>query len=194
MKGLLILLAAVFAVPTSLSAQTHAPAPGTAQGQGLAIGFVDVERCLKEYKKAEEQRKSMKSEIEDKIRALSEEKRKVEAAKDNKDLYTQGSQEWLDLMKKIRMQETQIELDGQALQFQYQQKFAELIGKLYEEVRKEIKNVAEAKGLKLVLMYVSTLPKGQNETDVTNNIMVRPVVYFDPGSDITAEVVSRLNK
>ena len=43
-------------------------------------------------------------------------------------------------------------------------------------------------------MYVSSMPKGRNDTEVTNNIMVRPVVYFDPSSDITAEVVNRLNK
>ena len=43
-------------------------------------------------------------------------------------------------------------------------------------------------------MYVATMPKGRNDTDVTNNIMVRPVIYFDPSADITAEVVSRLNK
>ena len=38
------------------------------------------------------------------------------------------------------------------------------------------------------------MPKGRNETEVTNNIMVRPVIYFDPNMDITAEVVKNLNK
>jgi hypothetical protein len=38
------------------------------------------------------------------------------------------------------------------------------------------------------------MPKGRTETDVTNNIMVRPVLYYDPSTDITTEVVTRLNK
>jgi Skp family chaperone for outer membrane proteins len=181
MKGLLILLAAAFAFTTSLRAQ----------GQ---IGLVDIERCLKEYKKGEEQRKQMKAEIEERLRSISEEKRKIEALKDQMDLYTRGSQEWLDLLKKIKMQEGQVEFDQQALQFQYQQKFAEMIVKLYEDIRREIKAVAEDKKLKLVLTHVSSAIKANTETDVTNNIMVRPVVYFDPGTDITADVVSRLNK
>jgi Skp family chaperone for outer membrane proteins len=181
MKRLIMLLLAVPVLASALQAQA-------------TIGFVDVERCISEYGKAKEQRAALKTEIEEKLRGLQDEKRKIDALKENVDLYTPGSKEWLDLQKKIRLGAATIELESQAFEFQYATKLAEIITKLYEDVRREIKNVAEAKGLKLVLMYVNTMPKGRNETDVTNNIMVRPVLYFDPGSDITAEVVSRLNK
>jgi Skp family chaperone for outer membrane proteins len=181
MKSLLMLLAGVLAFSPSLRAQTP-------------IGFVDVERCLKEYKKAEEQRKQLKAELDDGIRAIQEEKRKVEALKDQMDLYTAGSDEWLALAKKIKLSAAQIELNQQELQFKVQARLAELIAKLYADVKREVKNVAEAKKLKLILMYVASEPKGSNDTEVTNNIMVRPVMYFDPSSDITAEVIDRLNK
>ena len=49
-------------------------------------------------------------------------------------------------MKKIKLGAAQIEFDQQALEFETQQKLAELIAKLYEDVRREIKSVAEAKG------------------------------------------------
>jgi Skp family chaperone for outer membrane proteins len=181
MKRLIILLAALPILASAVKAQN-------------VVGCVDVERCISEYKKAKEQRATLKTEIEEKLRGLQEEKRKIEALKETVDLYTPGSAEWLDLQKKIRLGAATIELESQAFDFQYQRKLAEMITKLYEEVRREIKNVAEEKKLKLVLMYVSSMPKGRDENDVTNNIMVRPVLYFDPNSDITAEVVSRLNK
>jgi Skp family chaperone for outer membrane proteins len=158
------------------------------------IGCVDVERCLSEYNKAKEQRKQLKDEIDEKVRGLAEERRKIEALKDTVDLYIEGSKEWLDLMKKIELGMATIKLESRAFEIQYAQRLAEIITKLYEDVRREIKNVAEAKGMKMVLMYVSSMPKGRTETDVTNNIMVRPVLYHDPSADITTEVVNRLNK
>jgi Skp family chaperone for outer membrane proteins len=181
MTRLMILFAGVLSLAAALPAQ-------------IPIGFVDVERCLKEYKKAAEQREQMTTEIQEKMRSLQEEKRKIDALKENIDLYTPGSQEWLDLQKRIRLQAAQVELDGQALDFQFERKLAELITKLYDDVRREVKAVAEAKGLKLVMMYVSSSPKGRNKSEVESNILVRPVLYFEPGADITAEVVSRLNK
>jgi Skp family chaperone for outer membrane proteins len=158
------------------------------------IGCCDVERCISEYKKAKDQREALSNEIKDKLRGLQEERRKIEALKEQVDLFTPGSNEWLDLQKKIRLGGAQIELDAQFLELQYERKLAELIAKLYDDVRREIKAVAETKGLKLVLMYVASAPQGRNDKEVTNNIMVRPVLYFDPAADLTAEVVSRLNK
>jgi Skp family chaperone for outer membrane proteins len=181
MKRLIILLAAVPILASALKAQS-------------VVGVVDVERCISEYKKAKDQRAALKAEIDEKLNGLREEKRKIEALKDSADIWTAGSNEWLDLQKKIKLGEATIELEGQAFQYQYERKLAEMITKLYEDVKREIKNVAETKGLKLVLMYVNSAPKGRNDSEVTNNIMVRPVMYFDPNSDITAEVVNRLNK
>lgn len=181
MKRLLIVLAALPILASALKAQN-------------VIGCVDVERCISEYKKAKDQRTQLKTEIDEKLRGLQEDKRKIDALKEQVDLFTPGSKEWLELQKRIKLGMATIELESQAFDLQYSQKLAEMISKLYEDVRREIKAVAEAKGLKLVLMYVNSPVKGRSETDVTNNIMVRPVVYFDPNSDITAEVVSRLNK
>jgi Skp family chaperone for outer membrane proteins len=181
MKSLLILLAGVFAVSATAGAQA-------------LIGVVDVERCLKEYKKADEQRLQLTSELEAKARALTEEKRKINALRENLDFFTEGSKEWLEQIKKIKLGAAQIEFDQEAIKVETQQKLAELIAKLYEDVRREIKLVAEAKGMKLVLMQISSMPKGRTDSEVTNNIMVRPVVYFDPNMDITAEVVKNLNK
>jgi Skp family chaperone for outer membrane proteins len=170
------------------------PILAAALGAQNTIGCVDVERCISEYNKAKEQRAQLKTEIDEKLRGLQEERRKIDALKEQIDLYVPGTKEWLDLQKKIKLGLATIDLESQAFEFQYAQRLAEVIAKLYEDVRREIKNVAEAKGLKLVLMYVNSMPKGRTESDVTNNIMVRPVLYFDPGYDITAEVVSRLNK
>jgi Skp family chaperone for outer membrane proteins len=180
MKSLLIVFAAVFAFSTSAKAQT--------------IALVDVERCMKEYKKADEQRTQLKAEIESKGRALQEERRKIDAIRDNMEIFAEYSREWLDAYKKVKLGMAQIELEQQTIKVETEQKLAELIAKLYEDVRREIKAVAEAKGIKLVLMHIASMPKGRNDTEVTNNIMVRPILYFDPNMDITAEVVKNLNK
>ena len=71
MKSLLIALAAVFAFSASARAQT---AIGCRRRRALPQGVQEGRGT------AEAQ---LKSEIDDKIRALSEEKRKIEALKDN---------------------------------------------------------------------------------------------------------------
>jgi Skp family chaperone for outer membrane proteins len=181
MKSLLILLAGLCAISLPARAQ-------------MLIGVVDVERCLKEYKKADDQRTQLKAEIDTRMRAVEEEKRKIAALRDNIELYVQGTKEWFEHAKKIELGAAQIKLDQQAIQIEFQQKLAELISKLYEDVRREIKSVAEARGMKLVLMNIASMPRGSNDTEVTNNIMVRPILYFDPNMDITADVVKNLNK
>ena len=68
MKRLITLLLCLPLLATVLNAQT-------------SFGCVDVERCISEYNKAKEQRGQLKNQIDEKLRGLAEERRKIEALK-----------------------------------------------------------------------------------------------------------------
>ncbi len=158
------------------------------------FAFVDVERCFKEYKKAIEIDKLMKTEVDEKLRALDEGRRKIAAMREQLDLYTRGSDPWVDLTRKIKLEEVTNEVEQATVKFKTSKKLAGELAKLYEDIRREIKAIAESKGIKAVFIYIGSPVEGDSPPQVMNNIMVRPVLYFDPSLDLTADVVARLNK
>ncbi len=158
------------------------------------LAFVDVERCLKEYKKAVTLSDQIKTQVDEKVRSLTEDRRKIAALKETLDLYTKGSEPWIEQQKKIRLAEAEADLEEASITYKTSKTLATELSKLYDDVRREVKAVAEAKGCKAVFMYVSGSIEGDNKRDVMNNIMVRPVLFYVPDWDITSDVVARLNK
>lgn len=165
-----------------------------ASAQGLPVGFVDVQKVFAQYTKAEELQGQLRKDFDQMVVGQRREKERVAAMKDGLELLVDGSKEQLEQLKKIRLAEIEIELNQRTLTFDLQVKWAEVLKKIYADVQREVKALAEEKGLKLVLMYQSSELKARNQDDVMNNILVRPVLYFDPAADLTADVLARLNK
>jgi Skp family chaperone for outer membrane proteins len=196
------LLAACVAVcaASAAFAQVPALAPATAsrpaaQAPALPVGFVDVQQVFAQYKKASELQDQLKKDFDQMMTAQRREKEKITAMKDaSEGMFVEGSKEWLDQLKKIRLAEIELELNQRTIAFGIEDKWAEVLRKVYADVKREVKAVAEEKGYKLVLMIQSTEVTAKKRDDVMNNILVRPVLYFDPSSDLTGETLARLNK
>jgi Skp family chaperone for outer membrane proteins len=182
MRRLLIgvLAAALTAVPSN--------------AQQFPVGFVDVQKVFDGYKKASEAQERLKADLDQAAAAMKREKEKIVALKDGLDLYVAGTKEHLDQLKKIRMAELEVELTQQVVTLDLQVKLAETLKKIYADVQKEVKALAEEKGLKLVLMYQASELKARNRDDAMNNILIRPVLYYDPAADLTGDLLARLNK
>jgi Skp family chaperone for outer membrane proteins len=158
------------------------------------FGFVDVQEVFKKYAKAKELQDQLEKDFEQMKVAQRREKEKVAAMRESVDVFVAGTKEHLDMLRKIRLAEVEIELNEQVVRLELQVKWAEALRRIYKDVLVEVKAMAEEKGLKGVFMYQSSEIAARNRDDVMNNILVRPVLYFDPASDITADLVTRLNK
>ena len=66
--------------------------------------------------------------------------------------------------------------------------------KVYKEVRREAEAVARARNLKAVFMVADAKISGRTRDQVSSEILVRSVLWFDPSLDLTAELLRRLNK
>ncbi len=175
----IILLMAIVAIPVSAQVQ---------------IGFIDFQKCFEEYKKADAQVKEQEKLLEAERGKIRIAEQKIIAMRDNLDLLTDGSPDQLELKKKIEVAKVDLNIDKELIAMNYQRMLVELLKKVYEDIRREVKAVAQEKGLKLVLLQASGDITGKTRQDVVNNILIRPVFYFDASLDITAEVVARLNK
>ena len=180
-----ILIAAVVALFLTVEA---APA------QNFPVGFVDVQKVFADYKKAKELQDQLAKDFEQAQNAQRLQREKVSALKEGLDIYVPGTKEYLDQVKKIRLAEVEIELNEQVVKLDLQVRWAESLRKIYAEIQREVKAAAEEKGLKLVLRYQAADIKARTKDDVMNNILVRPVLYFDPTADLTNELLARLNK
>ncbi|MEY2741654.1 MAG: hypothetical protein RIS21_22 [Planctomycetota bacterium] len=158
------------------------------------IGFIDFQKCFEEYKKADAQIKEQEKLLEAEKAKIRIAEGKIVSMRDNLDLLTDGSPDQLDLKKKIEVAKVDLSIDKELIAMNYQRMLVELLKKVYDDIRREVKAVAQEKGLKMVLLHTSGEIGGRTRQEVINNILVRPVFYFDPSLDITAEVVARLNK
>jgi len=128
-----------------------------------SVATVDMDRCVQNYKKGEEQRRKLKDEWDSAVRGLAAESRKLDAMKESLNSYKEGSSEWSAAAKKLKLGQAELELRKQAVAFEYQHKLAALLEHIYADVRRVIREVAESRGVKVVLM--TTGPSDSPGTD-----------------------------
>jgi Skp family chaperone for outer membrane proteins len=70
---------------------------------------------------------------------------------------------------------------------------AKIYHQVYQEISKEVEAFAATNGIVTVFRYNGDQVDAENPEDVLKNIN-KPVVYFNPGMDITAQILERLNR
>lgn len=172
---------------------------GPVAAQGLSIGFVDVQKVIFEYKKTTEITRTLENRIRQE-RAIVKQKKaalrlKIEerqmAPVDEKNA---GVLERAKFDRDIRLAQIDIELSEKSAIIQLEQDLVEHMKKVYKEVRREAQAIALDRGLKAVFMVADDKISGRTRDEVSSEILVRPVLWFDPSHDLTAELLQRLNK
>jgi Skp family chaperone for outer membrane proteins len=160
--------------------------------QPLSIAFVDMERIIKEHPETAEKTASVERELKSRMEALKQEADRMRSLRDDLDLLKEGSPEWLEQLKKIKMLESTLELDQKILRIEFDLRLVEELKDIYNRSRTAIKEVAEAKRIQVVAMYSSSEVGGSTRRELIGDIITRPFVYHDPSLDITDEVIARL--
>jgi Skp family chaperone for outer membrane proteins len=170
------------------------PAAAPSAAPAFPVGFVDVMKVLAEYNKASELQNQLKKDLDTQAAGVRRSRETVAGMKESLEMLATGSKEWLDHMKKIRLAEIDVEITERSIKFDLEVKYAEVIRKVYADVLREVKAIAEEKGYKLVLAYQPGEISNESKNAALSSIAIRPVLYFDPGADLTAETLARLNK
>ncbi len=169
-------------------------------GQGSSVGFVNVQKVIFEYKKTQEITKTFENRIRlerNLIRQKREALRaKLEALREQESEAIERNAALLERAKKqkeIALDEVEIELHEKNTLIQLEQDLVQHMKKVYREVRRESEAIARERGLKMVLMISDDKIGGRTREEVSSEILVRPVLWFDPSLDLTSELLQRLN-
>ena len=173
-------LAAIFATEA-------APAQGR-------MGFVNVQRVILEYEKTAAVTEQLEKELQARSGELRQERAKIQVMKEGLDLFETGSIEQLQEMKKIRLLEVEAELQEKNVQILLEQRLVAHTKKVYQELLKEVEIMARERSLQVVFMVNAREIEGMTRDQVGSNILVRPILWFDPQLDLTSELIQRLNR
>lgn len=183
MKSLFSLLAACLFLSLSVHGQTQ-------------IGYIDVQKVIFEYKKTRDITDGLEKKLaahratvlqeRDRIRGM------VSAAENTVE---EDPIARLTRDKEIRLAQVELEIKEKNVLVQLEQDLVVHMKKVYKEVLREAESIARDRRLQLVLMMnAKTDIEGRSQTEVSSNILVRPILYIDPALDLTAEVIARLNR
>lgn len=170
-----------------------------ASAQGLAIGFVDVQRVIFEYKKTKDITTTLENRIRQERRLVNQRKDALRARMEGLNDLGPGETnasllERARLEKEIALEKVEIELSEKNALIQLEQDLVEHMKKVYKEVRRESEAVARERGLKAVFMVTDDKIEGRSRNEVSSEILVRPVLWFDSSLDLTTEILQRLNR
>lgn len=175
-----------------------AAAPVSAQGP--SIGFVDVQKVIFDYKKTKEITKTLENRIRQEQGIVRQRKDALREKMRRLDDPDTSDEKNVALLKRARQQRdielerVDIELSEKSALIQLEQDLVEHMKKVYKEVRREAEAIARDRRLKAVFMVADGKIGGQTRDQVSSEILVRSVLWFDPSLDLTAELLQRLNK
>lgn len=191
------LLSGVLVFPSMALGQAKPAAAATQPAATKAlphkVGLVDMAYVFKNYKKFEELRADLKTEIEDseaKMKALVEQAQQLQAKMKT---FKEGSPEFNDAEKQL----AKISAEGEAFRREMQRTFlkkeSEIYHTVYMEVSEMVRKYAEHFEYTLVMRFTREDLNTENPNELIQG-MNRQVVYFRTEDDITEGVIQSLNK
>lgn len=171
--------------------QAQQPAAATAGPH--KVGLIDMAHVFKNYKKFEALRNDLKAEIEKsdgQAKAMAAQIKKTQAEMKN---FKEGSPEFAARERELAKLAADFEAFRKVAQRDFLRKEAEIYKTVYLEVSETVKLYAQYKKYTLIMRFNREgVGEKQNPPEVLQS-MNKQVVYFEPGNDITNDVLNYLN-
>jgi Skp family chaperone for outer membrane proteins len=156
------------------------------------IGSVDIDRVFKEYEKVKDRSESFKSEVMKRQQELT---RLVEKGKNAAEQLEKMKRDSPDYQK-LDNEVTKIKAELEAKRAQYEREFAKMesdaMAALYQDVAQMVAAVAKDRKMTFVIKITNDPPSGDDPNSVMAG-MAKSVIYSDPSTDITGDVIRYLN-
>jgi Skp family chaperone for outer membrane proteins len=165
------------------------------------IGVVSVKDVFDKSPMKADVEKELSADGEKKFAELKKLEETVEADKAALSKRKEGSEDYMQLLQTVILEQSK--LDAQKEFYQQELSVKEMRGKekIYRKILEVIATVAKEKGLDIVLSrddnYLSqpdTNPPAQSPSDLLLTTKTHKLLYFNPGLDITADVVTAIAK
>jgi RNA polymerase sigma factor (sigma-70 family) len=161
-------------------------------GAAAAIGSIDMDAVFKGYEKAEAIRKQIEAEAGQRKGELGKIMSEAQRVAKELESLQPGSADFKSHDAKLIQLRAQLDVAREQAQREYAERETQALSALYREIQDAIAEVARVKGL-VYVVKVSRDPPSGSDANALLSAMNRSVVYADPRTDITEEVLRALN-
>jgi len=167
---------------------------GTAkQAAPTVIGTIDLETVFKNYDKVKAVQKELGSAIQIRKGELMKYDDEARSVIELMKKFNPGSEDYRKQENRLTELKAKMEASKEQAEREITLRQAETMATLYKEIQAYAGWVARNRGITHVMSSSSAPPSGSDPNTVMAAIS-RPVVYSDPGNDITNDVVYYLNQ
>jgi outer membrane protein len=186
------LLSVTFLVGQSLGQAGGSPKAEQPPPPPATLATIDIKAVIDGYDKA----KFLNDQFQVEVRARQGELAKMGAkgqqlAKEMEN-FALGSAEYKDRENQVTKVRVELQAAREQAEREFAQKEADAMAQIYKEIQVMVKAVAEYYHYKYVVKVSNDSISGSDPNSVVAAIS-RPVVYADPGADITKTVLHNLN-
>ncbi len=168
---------------------------GFSQGAGLKVGVINLKDIFDNYAKVKDFTKKLTEEgkaIEQKVELLNQQLRQLQEKLQAPGLADGPTKQ--DLQLQFMLAKTEQEFLVKSNTERFSRRLGDQTSDFYNEIRKKVEEVAKAEGYDLVFKIDAPEIAGDtSESQVTQRINHRPLLYARADMDFTEKIVKQLN-
>lgn len=190
MSHVSLLVVAAVLVGATLLTNSYAQVRG-----GGSVAICDIEQLFKNYQKAIDRTKEMNKQQEAIGAEVTRRQQEIkEIEEELKGGLTPDSDQYVKRLKEKLSKQFELEAWVKYQQAAALVEHRRITRELHAEIIKMVGAVAQARGYQVVLIREPTELTAENTSEMIAQIRNQKVLYYDPGIDITAETLVRLNQ
>jgi Skp family chaperone for outer membrane proteins len=160
----------------------------------LPVGFVDMERIVREHPETKARFDRLDQETNEGFQKLRSDLERARSSEAQLDSYAEGSPEYIAQLTRIRQEKAMVEINRKVLVARVNLEAARTYREIYQLCRAQVGRIAKERGVQWVAMYSSADLRGTTRNEVLSDMITRTFLYHDAGLDLTEAVLESLKK
>ncbi|HLA85307.1 MAG TPA: OmpH family outer membrane protein [Thermoguttaceae bacterium] len=167
--------------------------PAAQPPMGAPVGLVDIGHILERSSRIKSEQEAMKARMKEVDNALMQEQDAIRKLQEQLREFNSGTNEYKQREAEIATRFSQLQVNAKLERKRFDEQRAQLLYKAYKEIEQEVQAVAAQRGFVMVLRFTGAdVP--QDNLEAVYMFAGKPVVWFNPGLNITDEVLQRLEQ
>jgi Skp family chaperone for outer membrane proteins len=178
---------------TATSAPAGTAARPAAPVTPAVIGSIDMERAIQEYQRYKDSSAKFQSESMNGQKELQNMLAEAKSVAEMREKYKIGTPDYNKFNDKLAEIEAKFQAEKQKMSTQFAQAEAGAVAEIFNDIRQMCEAVAKNKNMNFVVQVGKNEALTGENPDQVMATLSRNVVYYNPASDITNDVIYALN-
>jgi Skp family chaperone for outer membrane proteins len=190
-----VLVAALLSLSyLSFQAAAQAPvSPGGQQMVGVRLALLDVSRIFKNHARFKGMMQDMKADVERAEAQVKSDREAIGKLAERLQEFRKGTQDYQQLEEELAKRQADLAVRVQIQKSQFLQNEAKIYNNVYQEILQATDYFCKQHRIDIVVRY-SSEGVDADRPDSVLSFINKPVVWNDPGLDITDAILTELNR